>query len=192
MQHLRTTPSSRLEDKSQDSIQSILDNLDTLESDDDFEDEWDMHSTGMGDLQSSFGTKDDINRLETQLEVMKANQNVILETQRGISSLLSEKAKKVGIALRIQEPCSHAESQKKIKLPTPILNSTRVTSSAVSNDLADFGMPDEHLHESLTASSLDSELIKSPPPIRFDFFEKEILETKILLVTRTLEKLKKR
>ena len=41
MQYLRTTPSSGLEDKSQDSIQSILDNLDTLESDDDFEDEWD-------------------------------------------------------------------------------------------------------------------------------------------------------
>lgn len=66
-----------------------------------------------------------------------------------------------------------------------------MTSSAVSNDLADSGMPDEHLHESLTASSLDSELIKSPSPIRFDFFEKEILETKMLLVTRTLEKLKK-
>ena len=66
MQHLRTTPSSGLKDKSQDSIQSILDNLDTLESDDDFDDEWDRHSTGMSGLQSSFGTKDDINRLETQ------------------------------------------------------------------------------------------------------------------------------
>ena len=188
MQHLRTTPSSGLKDKSQDSTQSILDNLDTLESDDDFENEWDRHCTGM----SSFGTKDDIKRLETQQEVIKANQNVVIETQRGISSLLSEKAKKRGVSLRIQEPCSHAESQKKIKLPTPILNSTRVTSSVVSNDLADFGVPDEHLHESLTASSLDSELIKSPSPIRFDFFEKEILETKMLLVTRTLEKLKKR
>lgn len=52
-------------------------------------------------------------------------------------------------------------------------------------------MPDEHLHESLTASSLDSELIKSPSPIRFDFFEKEILEMTMLLVTRTLETLKK-
>ena len=67
-----------------------------------------------------------------------------------------------------------------------------MTSSAVSNDLADFGMPDEHLHELLTAFSLDNELIKSPSPIRFDFFGKEILETKMLLVTRTLEKLKKR
>ena len=74
MQHLRTTPSTRLEDKSQDSIQSILDNLDTLESGDDFEDEWDRHSTGMGDLQSSFGTKDDNKMLETQQEVIKANQ----------------------------------------------------------------------------------------------------------------------
>ena len=126
--------SSGLEDKSQDSIQSILDNLDTLESDDDFEDECHRHSTGMGDLQSLFGTKDDIKRLETQQEVIKVNQNVIIETQRGISSLLSEKAKKRGILLRIQEPCCHAESQKKIKLPTSILNSTRVTSSAVSND----------------------------------------------------------
>ena len=103
MQHLRTTPSSGLKDKRQDSIQSILDNLDTLENDDDFEDEWDRHSTGM----SSFGTKDDIKKLETQQEVIKANQNVIIETQRGISNLLSEKAKKRGISLRIQEPCSH-------------------------------------------------------------------------------------
>lgn len=88
--------SSGLKDESQDSIQSILDNLDTLESDDDFEDECHRHSTGMGDLQSLFGTKDDINRLETQQEVIKANQNVIIETQRGISSLLSENVKKRG------------------------------------------------------------------------------------------------
>jgi len=66
-----------------------------------------------------------------------------------------------------------------------------VTSSAVSNDLADFGVPDEHLHESITASSLDSKLIKSPSPIRFDFSEMEILKTKMLLATRTLETLKK-
>ena len=75
--------SSGLEDESQDSIQSTLDNLDTLENDDDFEDECHRHSTDMGDLQSLFGTKDDINRLETQQEVIKANQNVIIETQRG-------------------------------------------------------------------------------------------------------------
>lgn len=40
--------SSGLEDESQDSIQSILDNLDTLESDDDFDEEGDRHSTGPG------------------------------------------------------------------------------------------------------------------------------------------------
>ena len=67
-------------------------------------------------------------------------------------------------------------STKKIKHPTPILNSTLLTSSVVSNDLADFGMPDEHLHESVSASNFESELIKSPSSIGSDSPEKKILE----------------
>ena len=70
-------------------------------------------------------------------------------------------------------------STKKIKHPTPILNSTLLTSSAVSNDVADFGMPDDHFNESVSASSLESELIKSPSSIRSDFSEKEISETSL-------------
>ena len=49
-------------------------------------------------------TKDDIKRLETQREVMLANQNIILENLRGISNLFNEKAKKRGISF------GHAES----------------------------------------------------------------------------------
>ena len=49
---------------------------------DDFEDDWNLHSTGGGDLQS-FATKNDIKRLELQQDVVLANQNLILENLRG-------------------------------------------------------------------------------------------------------------
>ena len=49
---------------------------------DDFENDWNLHSTGGGDLQQ-FATKNDIKRLELQQEVILANQNLILENLRG-------------------------------------------------------------------------------------------------------------
>ena len=74
-------------------------------------------------------------------------------------------------------------STKKIKHPTPILNSKLLTSSVVSNDLADFGMPDEHLHES------QSEFIKSPSSIGSDSperkFRKRFSETQTLKTLKT-------
>ena len=82
------TPSSGLEDDSKDRIESNAENLDAPESGgyDDFEDDWDLHSTGAGDLQS-FATKNDIERLETQQEVILANQNLkIWETSLGNSN----------------------------------------------------------------------------------------------------------
>ena len=167
------------EDKQCDHTLELIE-PDALESGgyDDFEDDWDLHSTGGDDLQS-FATKNDIKRLETQQEIILANQNLILENLRGISNLLNEKAKKRGISLRVHEPYGHAMPTKKIKHPAPIQNSKLLTSSAVSNDVADFGMPDEYLHESVSASSLESELIKSPSSIGSDFPEKEISETSL-------------
>ena len=85
-------------------------------------------------------------------------------------------------------------------LVTQSLNSTLMTSSAVSNNLADFGMPDEHLNEAVSASNLESELMKSPFPIGSDFSEDEISETSLsnsnckntFKKTLTPEELKKR